>query len=127
MYHKIKQNLASFIKYSETSAKGWGLSMNSSTSRGNWLLLEQNYHINLRELLAVQLALKSFAGEYRTVTFWLNIDMLWEPPTIIFSIEFLSIYGNGVQNAGFGLSQFTLILFKTELINETCIFKVYRC
>ena len=29
-----------------------------------WFLLEQNYHININEMVAVQFGLKYFAGEY---------------------------------------------------------------
>ena len=32
------------------------------------------YHINIQEMLAVQFELRSFAGKYKSLTFWLNID-----------------------------------------------------
>lgn len=62
----------------------------------NWLLQEQNYHINIDEMVAVQFGLKYFAGEYMSVTFPLNIvnttvvSMLKNKntPIIICPIEF---------------------------------------
>ena len=41
----------------------WGAVCNSVTCGGAWDLVEQTYHINIRELLAIYYALKSFQSE----------------------------------------------------------------
>ena len=45
---------------SDASNVGWGAHMRNQNDVGNWSVNDAKYHINIKEMLAVKLALKRF-------------------------------------------------------------------
>ena len=48
--------------------------MRHQNTGGNWSVHEVTYHINIKEMLAVKFALKSFAKEFSNVSINIFID-----------------------------------------------------
>ena len=48
--------------------------MRDQNTGGNWSVNEVTYHINIKEMLAVKFALKSFAKEFSNVSINIFID-----------------------------------------------------
>ena len=64
--------------------------MRDQNTGGNWSVNEVTYHMNIKEMLAVKFALKSFAKEFSNVSIKIFIDntpvisvlKTWKPPII---------------------------------------------
>jgi hypothetical protein len=57
----IQRNDPQIVMTTDASTSGWGAVCESVKTGGRWLLSEKQYHINVLELMAIELALKSFA------------------------------------------------------------------
>lgn len=60
--------------YTDASNTGWGAVCGNKRANGWWKEEELNFHINLLELLAIFLALKSFASTYCNCSILLRVD-----------------------------------------------------
>ena len=60
MFKPVRYPKISTIIYTDSSFQGWGASMGNVSTGGSWLSNESLMHINVLELKAILLALKSF-------------------------------------------------------------------
>ena len=60
MFKPIRYPKNSIIIYTDDSLEGWGASMGNVSTGGAWLPDEKLMHVNVVELKAILLALKSF-------------------------------------------------------------------
>ena len=60
VFKPIRYPEFSITIYTDASLEGWGTSMDNVSTGGAWLPVEKLMHINVLELKAVLLALKSF-------------------------------------------------------------------
>ena len=65
LFKPIRYPKISIIIYTDASLEGWGASMGNVSTGGAWLPDEKLMHINVLELKAILLALKSF-GENKS-------------------------------------------------------------
>ena len=59
-YNKVSQGEPDIVINTDASLSGWGGVLNDVTCGGHWSLVEQTFHINYLELLAVLYVLQSF-------------------------------------------------------------------
>ena len=55
---------ATQVIYSDVSDIGWGAWENERYTGRNWSKLEKIYHVNLKEMIAVEFSLRSYARKY---------------------------------------------------------------
>ena len=94
-----------------------GAYMTDQNTGGKWSVNEVTYHINIKEMVAVKFALKSFVKEFSDVSIKIFIDNT----TVISVLKnmgtshnfhltlFVNKYGNGAKTEIFGYSLFILI------------------
>jgi len=70
----FKLRTPDIVIFTDASLSGWGASLNNETTRGFWSFLDRNRHINELELLAVELALRSFCSTMSDIHILLRID-----------------------------------------------------
>ena len=58
----------------DASNTGWGACWNNQMTDGHWSFEESQLHINVKELLAVFLALQNFAGNKKEIHVLLKLD-----------------------------------------------------
>lgn len=70
----VMQRQAQIVIQSDASLAGWGAACNGVTTGGSWTPQEQSMHINCLELLAAELAVKTFLKAQRGVAVLLQLD-----------------------------------------------------
>ena len=63
---------ATQVIYSDVSDIGWGAWENERYTGRNWSKLERIYHINLKEMIAVEFSLKSYARKYQVIRLYID-------------------------------------------------------
>ncbi|CAB4010938.1 Transposon Tf2-6 poly, partial [Paramuricea clavata] len=61
-YNVVSHGLPAIVLTTDASSTGWGCTLGETRTGGNWTKDEAQHHINYLELLAVFLALKTFAN-----------------------------------------------------------------
>ena len=74
MYQKINHKPPTVTLYSDASSLGSGAYIRDQNTGGNWSVNEVTYQLNIKEMLAVKFALKSFAKESSNVSIKIIID-----------------------------------------------------
>lgn len=64
----IRVKAPSFSIFTDASNLGWGAVFDNKCSGGRWSLLEAEFHINVLELMAVELGLQTFCKELKGVS-----------------------------------------------------------
>ena len=72
--HQINRPKATLILTSDSSDFAWGGTCNEQTTGGAWTEEEQEGHINVKELMAAFLTLKSFCTDLRDLHIRLKMD-----------------------------------------------------
>ena len=62
------------ILQTDASKKGWGASCQGNSTGGKWSLMESGEHINILELMAVELAVHTFLRDKYNITVHLQVD-----------------------------------------------------
>ena len=63
MFNKISEDPPTVHIYSDASDTGWGAHFQGRNTGGNWSL-EEYFHINVKEMLAVYFSLKYVAKDF---------------------------------------------------------------
>ena len=74
MYQKINHEPPAATLYNDASNLGWGSHMRDQRTGGNRSFNEVKYHINIKEMVAVKFALKSFVKEFPNVSIKIFVD-----------------------------------------------------
>ena len=74
MYQKINHKPPTVTLYNDASSLGSGAYIRDQNTGGNWSVNEVTYQLNIKEMLAVKFALKSFAKESSNVSIKIIID-----------------------------------------------------
>jgi len=70
----IRQDEYMYTIYSDASQTGWGCHCNNVKSCGWWPMEQKHLHINVLELLAVELGLQIFAKSWSNIQILLRVD-----------------------------------------------------
>ena len=103
MFNKRSEDSPTVSIYSDASDTGQGAHCQGRNTRGNWSL-EEKYHVNVKEMIAVYFSLKCFAKDFSNLTIKIHID----------NTAMVSILKNMVT------AQHELLNKKWKIIKEWC-------
>ena len=74
MFNKISKDPPTVNIYSDASGTGWRAHFQGKNTEGNWSPEEKDYHMNVKEMLALYFSSKCFAIDFSNLTLKIHID-----------------------------------------------------